>query len=104
MKYPYAVLGVPENASSAEIRRAYLELLRKYPPEQAPEKFQEIRDAWQLVADDEARARLAVFGLQFHLKLAPKASDILPETDALPRRLGTAFWRQLLASTETAYD
>lgn len=104
MKYPYAILGVPENATQQEIRQAYLELLRKFPPEQAPDKFQELRDAWQLVADDVARARLAVFGLQFHPHPPPKPSSILPETSALPRRPGTAFWRKLLANTEPTHD
>lgn len=104
MKYPYAVLGVPENATPQEIRQAYLELLRKYPPEQAPEKFQELRDAWLLIENDVARARLAVFGLQYPGNKPPPPSSILPENGALPRRLGTAFWRKLIATTEPEHD
>ena len=31
-KNPYDVLGVPQSASDDEIKRAYRELTRKYPP------------------------------------------------------------------------
>lgn len=103
MKYPYAVLGVPENASQQEIRQAYLDLLRKFPPEQAPIKFQELRDAWQLIEDDVARARLAVFGMPL---IHPNVSltSILPDCGGRPRRPGTAFWRKLLATMEIDHD
>ncbi|MDO4320902.1 MAG: J domain-containing protein [Lachnospiraceae bacterium] len=58
MKNPYTVLGVPENASEEEIKKAYRALSRKYHPdaninnpnkEQAEEKFKEIQQAYQQI-------------------------------------------------------
>ena len=58
MKNPYTVLGVPENASEEEIKKAYRSLSRKYHPDanvnnpnkaQAEEKFKEIQQAYQQI-------------------------------------------------------
>lgn len=58
MKNPYAVLGISENASEEEIKKAYRALSRKYHPDanvnnpnkdQAEEKFKEIQQAYQQI-------------------------------------------------------
>ncbi|MEG1560048.1 MAG: DnaJ domain-containing protein [Clostridia bacterium] len=67
---PYKVLGVSENASQEEIRRSYLELVKKYHPDRytdnplkdlANEKLKEINEAYDLVTkkqtSNSARAR-----------------------------------------------
>ncbi len=55
---PYEVLGVPENASEEEIKRAYKELVKKYHPDKyqdnplaglAEEKLQEINEAYDML-------------------------------------------------------
>ena len=54
MRNPYEILGVPSNATEDEIKRAYRNLSRKYPPdanvnnpnkEQAEERFKEVQQA-----------------------------------------------------------
>lgn len=54
-KNPYDVLGVPQNASDDEIKKAYRELTRKYHPDAnvnnpladlAEEKFKEVQEAY----------------------------------------------------------
>ena len=50
MNDPYEVLGLDRTADETEIRRRYLELVREFPPDRAPERFAEIRAAY-----DEAR-------------------------------------------------
>jgi len=63
----YEVLGVDRNASKQDIRRAYRKLARKYHPdvnkeEGAQEKFIEIKEAYEVLSDDEKRARYDQFG------------------------------------------
>ena len=58
MSDPYSILGVSQDASEAEIKRAYRELARKYHPDNyqnnpladlAEEKMKEINEAYELV-------------------------------------------------------
>jgi hypothetical protein len=51
----YETLGVPEDASQAQIKRAYYHLVRQYPPEKEPEKFKVIREAYETLSDPRAR-------------------------------------------------
>lgn len=55
---PYVVLGVPTDASDAELRRAYRQKLRETHPDtggSAP-AFDRVQRAWELVGTPEARA------------------------------------------------
>ena len=96
MKYPYAVLGVSENAPQEKIRQAYLEKLKEFPPEKDQAKFQEISDAWRLLENELARARLRVFGIPQELNHEIKMSDLLKDNKDALRRPGMEFWLQLL--------
>ncbi len=58
MKNPYIVLGVPENASDEEIKKAYRSLAKKYHPDNfannpladlAAEKMKEINEAYDMI-------------------------------------------------------
>lgn len=56
----YRVLGVPENASQEEIKKAYRRLAHQHHPDRAggsEEKFKEINTAYQILSDTEKRAR-----------------------------------------------
>jgi curved DNA-binding protein CbpA len=61
---PYRTLGLDRRASEAEIRRAYFQLVRQFPPEQAPEKFQEIRAAYELLRNAASKERVDLFLIQ----------------------------------------
>ena len=61
---PYVVLGVERDATEAEIKRAYFQLVREYPPEREPEKFQQVRAAYEQVRTPEARSQTDLFLLQ----------------------------------------
>jgi curved DNA-binding protein CbpA len=57
----YAVLELPPDADEAEVRRRYLELVRQFPPDQAPEKFAAIRAAYEEVRNPERRLAARLF-------------------------------------------
>ena len=64
----YEVLGVDKDADSAEIKKAFWKLAKKYHPDvnkddpQASEKFQEANEAYEVLSDAEKRQRYDQFG------------------------------------------
>ncbi|MBW4632464.1 MAG: DnaJ domain-containing protein [Iphinoe sp. HA4291-MV1] len=51
----YHILEISFQASADEIKQAYFQLVRKYPPEKEPERFQQIRFAYNTLCDPKAR-------------------------------------------------
>jgi DnaJ-class molecular chaperone len=58
---PYSVLELPADADDDMIRRRYLELVRRHPPEQNPERFAAIRAAYEALKDVNTRVRHRLF-------------------------------------------
>src|SRR6476661_5346119 len=53
---PFMTLGVPLDATDADIRKRYLELTVQFPPEQHPDRFAAIRAAYEKVRTLDAPA------------------------------------------------
>lgn len=54
---PAAILGVSEDATEDEIRKAYLRGVKEHPPERDAEKFEKVRDAYRILRDPRNRIR-----------------------------------------------
>lgn len=61
MTDPYAVLGLPADAEDDTIRRRYLELVKQFSPEHHPDRFAQIRSAYESLRDLETRLRYRLF-------------------------------------------
>jgi molecular chaperone DnaJ len=63
----YEVLGISKDATKEEIKRAYRKLARKYHPDvnkepDAADKFKEVKEAYEVLSDDNKRAQYDQFG------------------------------------------
>jgi tetratricopeptide (TPR) repeat protein len=52
----YDILGISLEADEKEIKKAYVTMIRKYPPEKAPEEFKKIRKAFEVLINSNSRA------------------------------------------------
>lgn len=93
----YEVLDISEDASQKEIKRAFYKLLEKYPPEQKPNEYQRLREAYDVLSNPVSRKEydsMADYGEEIE-QLEQQAEDILhskdPDYDAAIRILKKAI-------------
>ena len=94
MKTPYEILEVKEDAGDTAIKKAYLGMVRRYPPERCPDDFQRIYRAYELIKTVEDRLSYRLF----HCTL-PEPADIaalLLQKEAQQTPASREEWQTLL--------
>ena len=93
---PYAILGVKFGIDPRDLRRVYTQLIRQYKPEQFPEHFRRIREAY------EAMLRHVPFFGKFAPQ--PSADTEVPRAEEPPEleRCGPDLLEQMQAQWELA--
>ncbi len=83
MENDYRILGVEEGADEKTIKRAYFKLIRTYSPEKEPERFQEIRAAYErLTAEKED----SPYKIDVEMPADPFAGKMLEQIQMLKRQ------------------
>ena len=60
---PRQVLGVGPEANDEEIRAAYLQKVKEFPPDRSPVEFEQVRDAYEKLRDPRQRARAMLLSI-----------------------------------------
>jgi hypothetical protein len=58
---PWDQLGLSPEATEEAIRQRYLELVQAHPPERDPQRFAEVREAYEIVKDLTCRLETRFF-------------------------------------------
>jgi preprotein translocase subunit Sec63 len=88
MQNAHEVLGLPSTADEAEIRGRYLQLVREFPPDRAPERFAEIRAAFDELRNPIVQIERKLFSLQTNDSLDALQKDL--RSRLKPATLSTA--------------
>lgn len=67
IKNPYETLGVPKDASAADIKKSYYKLAKQYHPdlnksEGAEKRFHDLQNAYEILSDEKKRSQYDQFG------------------------------------------
>jgi molecular chaperone DnaJ len=105
----YSILGVAQDASEVELKRAFRELARKHHPDVSPdnngEAFREINEAYAILSDRDSRVRYDRWGHQDDSSglsaVVEAAQDII--NDVFRRRRGKQRGRDLRYTLELSF-
>ncbi|HEV2960684.1 MAG TPA: DnaJ domain-containing protein [Candidatus Angelobacter sp.] len=89
---PRQVLGIGTEANDEEIRAAYLQKVKEFPPDRSPAEFERVRDAYEKLRDPRQRARNML------LSIDPKQPlvALLEGRASRPKFIGPDSWLAVL--------
>ena len=61
MKTPFEILDIPEDSNDKAVKKAYLQMVKRYPPERFPADFQRIRTSYEQIRTQKDRLRFSLF-------------------------------------------
>ena len=88
---PYLILDVSDTDNDSQIRQAYQQKLKEFPPEKNSREFQLVTEAYKLIRDEVGRARVRVFGRK--LEEDTPFAALVPQGEKR-RRLPFSDWQQ----------
>ena len=93
MRDPYLTLGVPEEADDAAIETAYLEGIKRCPPDRDAQRFEALRAAYEALRTRRDRMDYALFDTS-----PPTPEDLLDKAAPIgePRRPDPVLFAALL--------
>jgi DnaJ-class molecular chaperone len=86
---PYEVLELPLNAPAEQVKKQYKLLIRKFPPEQKPEEFNRIRQAYDMLVTDLFRKK-AIFPL-YQSAIVQQEAFVMPVPQPVQQDLFKVF-------------
>ncbi len=92
---PYSVLGIEPTAGDEAIRAAYLAKLKLYPPDRAPDEFERVREAYDVLRDKRQRARTMLFSAGHDQPIASLLETAIGGTGK-PRYADPGAWLAVL--------
>ena len=79
MNDPYEVLSVKHTDDEAVVRARYLELVREFPPDREPERFAEIREAYDRLRDPIVNLESRLFDVSAPCTFESIVADARPD-------------------------
>ncbi len=90
----HLILGLDIGASDGEIRKRYLESIKRHTPEKDPDRFRKITSAYEKISTSRRRIRAGLFGTLYEKDPETYLLDLCRAKKAGRRRVGL---RELLA-------
>ncbi len=96
---PFEILNVSTDAGDTEIKQAYLQKIRDYPPEHAPKQFQRIRSAFEKIENQQKRLEYELF-TTYEPSVSELIGHLLQQRGKVQRPNKAVFCQALLASIQ----
>jgi curved DNA-binding protein CbpA len=91
---PWSVLGVSPEADDEQIRVAYVQKVKEFPPDRSGPQFERVRDAYEQLKDPYRRAKYVILGANADRPL----ESLLEEVPDFRRYVGPEPWLAAMKS------
>lgn len=89
---PREILDVSIEADTQEIRAAYIKKVKEFPPDRAPQAFERIREAYEILRDPRKRT----MNMLLSADPAKPLSSLIDDEKAIRKLSGPGPWLEAL--------